>query len=219
MLGNPEDDDPSTRRGHRLHGPSSVPEGHLKRLHRQRDRLGQPEPHEIRRSPDKHPDVSGTPAAPDYSLTEKSAASPKNIDRDQQPDSAGTATPTPQNRHDMGELARSQAELRLESRKIINESLKSLARDIGRFRRNVTWRPAQCAIVEETGMVPTISCGSYLVIDETKYLDYTTGFAYSRESLTPGHYWKFQTGSPLCRSGRSGARRARAAAEAGQTGA
>lgn len=85
-------------------------------------------------------------------------------------------------------MSDSEAGLRREARKIVNESLELLARDIRRFRRKVTRR------LEGAGMVPTIPGGSYLVTDETKRVDYTTGGVHSADTLTPGYHCKFEIG-------------------------
>jgi hypothetical protein len=90
-------------------------------------------------------------------------------------------------------MSGSEAGLRREARKIINGSLELLARDIRRFRRKVARHSAPSAILDGAGMVPTVPGGSYLVTDETKHVDYTTGFARSSDTLTPGYHWKFQT--------------------------
>jgi hypothetical protein len=85
-------------------------------------------------------------------------------------------------------MSGSEAGLRREARNIIDESLELLARDIRRFRGKAT------VILDGSGMIPTIPDGSYLVTDETKHIDYTTGGVRTADPLTPGYHWKFQNG-------------------------
>jgi hypothetical protein len=82
-------------------------------------------------------------------------------------------------------MSGSDAGLRREARNIVDESLKLLARDIRRFRGRAA------VILDGFGMVPTIPDGSYLVTDETKHIDYTTGGVLTVDPLTPGYRWQF----------------------------
>lgn len=81
-----------------------------------------------------------------------------------------------------------RSELRKQARRIIDEALESIGRDLRRFKRKFP----PVAFAEESGMVRTVPGGSYLITEDTANVDYTTGRALSTEALTPGRLWKFQ---------------------------
>jgi hypothetical protein len=56
-----------------------------------------------------------------------------------------------------------RSELRREARRVIDEALESIGRDLRRFRRKFP----SVAFAEESGMVRTLPGGSYLITEDT----------------------------------------------------